>query len=120
MKPHELASLSPADLSLTIRRALAEKNAVLAIDAFAQLESRFRRVTGTIEGSQKFLDDFLDLEGSPEIRARHLDDPFIRCTARLEYLLELAGTRARAQTKESVLRQIIASRERGLDLIRAL
>jgi len=35
------------------------------------------------------------------------------CTNRLEYLLELAGERARWPTHDSILRQIVASRERG-------
>jgi DNA-binding MarR family transcriptional regulator len=120
MNPHQLEALSAGELSAEFRSALSARNVPRALDAFTQLESRFQRLTATIEGSQKFLDQFLLLGGSPEVRALHMDDACARCANRMEYLLELAGEHARSQTIETTLRQIVATRERGHDLLKAL
>lgn len=120
MDPHELRILSAAELSSLFCTALAQKTVTLANDVFTQLESRFHRLSSTAEGSQEFLEGFLVLAGGPEMRSFHISDPLTKCVARLEYLLDMAGERARAITSESSLRQIVASRERGFDLIRAL
>lgn len=120
MNPQDLTASSASRLCSYLRRALATKDVDAANDALMQVESRFRRMTVTVKGSEKFLDEFLDLGGSTEVRSLNVGDPFIRCAARLEYLLELAGEQARAHTQEATLRQIVTSRERGFDLIRAL
>jgi DNA-binding MarR family transcriptional regulator len=120
MNPHELASLSDTELSSLFYKALLQKAIAPAQDAYTRLESRFHRLTTTAAGSQKFLDEFLALAGRREVRSLHIDDPLARCVARLEYLLELAGERARVQTEEATLRQIVASRERGDAFVQAL
>jgi DNA-binding transcriptional ArsR family regulator len=50
----------------------------------------------------------------------HIDNRLQRCVARFEYLMELAGERARMQTSEETLHQIVESRERGRELIEVL
>jgi DNA-binding transcriptional ArsR family regulator len=109
-----------AELASHFRHALAQKDLTLISDTFAQLEWRFLRLTATVEGSQEFLDQFFALGASPEVRRLHIDDSRVRCAARLEYFLELAGERARAVTEESLLRQVVESRARGFELIKAL
>lgn len=120
MNPNQLDAMSASELSEHFRWALQERRIAQAQDALAQLQSRFQRLTATIRGSQEFLDDFLPLGGSSEVRSLHISEPLAACITRLECLLELAGERARVQTEEATLHQIVASRERGLDLIRAL
>jgi DNA-binding transcriptional ArsR family regulator len=120
MNPHELGMISAQRLCDHFRNAMRRKSVSDTLDAFAQLESRFQRLVATIEGSQKFLDDFLVLSRSSEVRSVHISDPQVRCAARLEYLLELAGQHAHAHTEEETLRQIVGSRERGMDLIQVL
>lgn len=120
MNPHELAAMPGAELASHFRYALAQKNQTLVSDAFAQLEWRFQRLTATIEGSQEFLDQFFALRSSPEVRRLHIDDPLVRCAARLEYLLEIAGERARLVTEEAILCQVVESRARGFEIIKVL
>jgi DNA-binding MarR family transcriptional regulator len=120
MNPHELAAMPAAELASHFRHALAQENRTLVSDAFTQLEWRFQRLTATIEGSQEFLDQFFTLGASAEVRRVHVADPLVRCAARLEYLLELAGERARTVTEATILRQIVESRARGYDMIEAL
>jgi len=120
MSPHDLARLAPEDLSNFFFNSLVKKEVADLHDAFVELESRFLRVSNDIRGCRDFLDAYLLLSGRPEVRAFHIRDPLVECVARMEYLLELAGARARAVTSEAVLRQIVESRERGFDLIRKL
>jgi len=120
MNPDQLARLSALELSERLRKSLREKDLAAARDAFVQIQSRFDRLCGTTEGSRRFLDDFLPLVGKAEVRALHVGDAPTQLVARLEHLLELAGIRARAVTEEAVLRQVVDSRDRGLDLLKAL
>jgi DNA-binding transcriptional ArsR family regulator len=120
MNPHEIAALSSTELSTHFRQALAQQNVALALDLFTQVESRFQSYSASKEGSQQFVDEFLALDGSSEVRALHIDNRLQRCVARFEYLMELAGERARMQTSEETLHQIVESRERGRELIEVL
>ena len=120
MNPHDLAGLSPEAISDVFRKSINENELQTAQDAFSELESRFDQLCGSKEGSRQFLNDYLPLTGSPEVRALHIPDPLARCAAKLEHLLELAGMRARAVDEEAILRQIVDSRERGQDLLNAL
>jgi DNA-binding transcriptional ArsR family regulator len=120
MSPHELARVSPHQLSEFLRKSLMDKDYSSAADAFTQIESRFEQGCSTMDGSRTFVDDFLPLADSPEIRALHVGEVPVRLAARLEHLLELAGTRARAVTDDAVLRQIVDARDRGMDLLKVL
>jgi hypothetical protein len=120
MDPHELAVLTSEKLSSFFSNSLIQKEVGDLHDAFTELESRFLRVAADVSGSRKFLDSYLLLSGRPEVRALHIRDPLAECVARMEYLLELAGERARDISGEAVLRQIVGARKRGFDLIRKL
>jgi DNA-binding MarR family transcriptional regulator len=120
MNPYEVVRLAPEELSSFFCSSLIQKDVADLHDAFAELESRFLRVSTDVGGSREFLTAYLPLSGLPEVRAFHIRDPLVECVARMEYLLDLAGDRARAITGEAVLRQIVESRERGFDLIRKL
>jgi hypothetical protein len=120
MDPHELAGLASEELSSFFCNSLAKKEVGDLHDAFTELESRFVRVATDVSGSRRFLDAYLPLSVRPEVRALHMRDPLAECVARMEYLLELAGERAREVSGEAVLRQIVGSRKRGFDLIRKL
>jgi DNA-binding transcriptional ArsR family regulator len=120
MNPHEIAALSSTELSTHFRQALAQQNVALALDLFTQVESRFQSYSASKEGSQQFVDEFLALSGSGEVRTLHIDDRLEQCVARFEYLMELAGERARTQSSEETLHQIVESRERGRELIEVL
>jgi len=120
MNPYEVVRLTPEGLSSFFCTSLIQKNVADVHDAFMEIESRFLRVSTDVSGSREFLTAYLPLSGLPEVRAFHIRDPLVECVARMEYLLDLAGDRARAVTGEAVLRQIVESRKRGLDLIRNL
>jgi hypothetical protein len=120
MDPHKLANLPAEELSSFFRDSLAKKKVTDVRDAFTQLESRFLRVAVDLPGSRKFLNSYLPLSGCPEVRPFHITDPLAECVARMEYLLELAGERAREISEEGLLRQIVGSRKRGFDLVRKL
>jgi DNA-binding MarR family transcriptional regulator len=120
MNPHELAVLSSQELSYNFRQALSRHDVALVLDIFTQVESRFQKYITSKEGSQKFVDEFLALCGSAEVKGLHVENQLQQCITRLEYLLELAGELARAQTSEETLLQIVESRERGPELIEVL
>ena len=120
MNPYEVVRLTPEGLSSFFCTSLIQKNVADVHDAFMEIESRFLRVSTDVSGNREFLTAYLPLSGLPEVRAFHIRDPLVECVARMEYLLDLAGDRARAVTGEAVLRQIVESRKRGLDLIRNL
>ncbi len=84
------------------------------------MESRFNGQCTTAEGGRQFVEQFLPAVDQPEIRALRLENPLAQIVDRLEYLLEIAGERARATTELSILHQILDSRERGADILRAL
>src|ERR1022692_4502951 len=113
MNPHELARLAAEELSSFFCNSLIQKDVADLRDAFTEIEARFLRVSADVSGCRQFLDAYLLLSGRPEVRAYHIRDPLARCVDRVEYLLDLAGGRARTVTGEAVLRQIVDSRERG-------
>lgn len=120
MNPHDLARLTAEELSSFFCNSLVKKDVADLHDAFMELESRFLRVSADVGGCRDFLDAHLPVSGRPEVRAVHISDPLVECVARMEYLLDLAGDRARDVSDPAVLRQLVESRKRGPDLIRKL
>ena len=116
----ELGALDAADLSSVFSDALAAQNRTLASDALAEIESRFRIATANAEASAQFVEQFLPLADQPSVRAQRPDNPLARSAERLELILELAGEKARRISRRDLMIQIVDSRKRGRDLVRAL
>lgn len=119
MNPYQYRNLGADELSACFLKAIEAKDVATAQEALAQIESRFQQSTSA-EKSQQFVDDFMSLVGSIELRPLHESNKLAQCASRVGYLVELAEERALAPTEEDNLRQIAAAAEGGFALIKVL